>query len=111
MESGIELISAERQRQISKEGWTPEHDDTHKYGELAKAAACYAIHHTDAIVREDCGQTAGDAWPWPEEWDKRKKHSTLRALTIAGALIAAEIDRLQRAGRSQYVQRAKEPRA
>ncbi|MCM0757438.1 hypothetical protein M7775_02505, partial [Sporomusa sphaeroides DSM 2875] len=41
--SGIELIAAERQRQISQEGWTPEHDDQHANGELALAAACYAI--------------------------------------------------------------------
>lgn len=37
-------------------------------------------------------------WPWPTEWDKRGKHSRHRQLEIAGALIAAEIDRLRRAG-------------
>ena len=36
-----------------------------------------------------------DGWPWSKEWDKRKKHDKLRSLVIAGALIAAEIDRLQ----------------
>jgi len=36
-----------------------------------------------------------DGWPWSEEWDKREKHDEIRSLTIAGALIAAEIDRLQ----------------
>lgn len=36
-----------------------------------------------------------DAWPWDEKWDKRKKHDKIRSLVIAGALIAAELDRLQ----------------
>jgi hypothetical protein len=36
-----------------------------------------------------------DAWPWDDECDKRWKHGRLRQLVIAGALIAAEIDRLQ----------------
>ena len=44
MTSGIEAIAAERQRQIEAEGWTPGHDDTHDRGELARAAACYALH-------------------------------------------------------------------
>lgn len=35
-----------------------------------------------------------DGWPWSKEWDKRKKHDKMRSLVIAGALIAAEIDRL-----------------
>lgn len=35
-----------------------------------------------------------DGWPWEESWDKREKHDMLRSLVIAGALIAAEIDRL-----------------
>lgn len=37
MSTGIEAIAAERQRQIEKEGWTPEHDDTHGAGEMAEA--------------------------------------------------------------------------
>jgi hypothetical protein len=109
--TGAELIAAERQRQIDKEGWSPKHDDEHQDGELAVAAACYAIAEEDGYVVlsvdrkyvdaddvEDCvplyeGQ---DAWPWEEEDDKRRKHDRLRRLVIAGALIAAEIDRMQR---------------
>lgn len=40
IKSGIDLIAAERQRQIEEEGWTPDHDDQHTNGELALAAAC-----------------------------------------------------------------------
>ncbi len=42
MKTGIELITAERKRQIEKEGWTPEHDAEHTDGSLALAAVCYA---------------------------------------------------------------------
>lgn len=90
MKSGIELIAEERQRQIEVEGWTPEHDDAHQYGELSKAAAVYALLGTDA---ETC-EGDGSAWPWSPEWFKPS--TRLRDLVKAGALIAAEIDRGQR---------------
>ena len=84
MKTGIELITEERQRQIEKEGWTEEHDDEHVDGDLAQAAAAYA---TNLIT----------LWPWEyESWrpsvDDRRKN-----LIKAGALIAAEIDRVNRA--------------
>ena len=91
MKTGIELIAEERERQVSQEGWTPEHDQEHRLGELAKAAACYAVHHTDADVIE----SDEDAWPWAEKWDKRG-NDPVRNLVKAGALVAAEIDRIQK---------------
>ena len=92
--SGVERIAAERKRQIEVERRTPEHDEQHRYGELPIAAACYAVHTTHARVLGPNGQ---DAWPWSPDWDKRWKHNCIRRLEIAGALIAAEIDRLIRA--------------
>lgn len=47
MKTGIELIAEERQRQITEEGWTPEHDINHTNGQLASAAACYAMTKDD----------------------------------------------------------------
>lgn len=97
--NGAELIAAERQRQIEQEGWTPEHDAMHDGGELAIAAACYAVEGTYADVVVETGQFGtsnweqSDAWPW-NGWDKREQHDKARRLVIAGALIAAEIDRL-----------------
>lgn len=41
--SGVNLIFAERERQKFDEGWTAEHDAEHTYGELADAAASYAM--------------------------------------------------------------------
>lgn len=44
MKSGIEIIAEERQRQISVENWSLNHDVMHHTkGELAQAAACYAM--------------------------------------------------------------------
>lgn len=88
---GAELIAQERKRQISKEGYSPEHDDGHKDGELARAAACYAIE--DLVIDDD--SYFWEWWPWDEEW--WKPQDRLSNLVRAGALIAAEIDRLQRA--------------
>lgn len=83
---GIDLISQERQRQIEQEGLTLEHDQQHENGELAIAAACYATKWTEV---EDLIE-----WPWAKEYDKREKHGIVRRLSIAGALIAAELDRI-----------------
>ena len=39
--NGTEMIAAERERQIMKEGWTDSHDDEHDDHELGMAAVCY----------------------------------------------------------------------
>lgn len=83
--NGVDLITAERKRQIDAEGWTPEHDDEHVLGALAHAAAVYASDRVDIA----------NVWPWPDE--KPKIKDELSNLVRAGALIAAEIDRLLRA--------------
>jgi hypothetical protein len=106
--TGIERIAQERQRQIEKEGWTPEHDAEHTSGELALAAVCYAASAADTRIYQLKQFAASvaftDPWPWADRWDKRpyngnvlkspSKKQVLRMLEKAGALIAAEIDRL-----------------
>lgn len=94
--TGVELIAKERQRQIDEEGWTAEKHDVHTRGELALAGACYAMWDPEGVewTREDAHQYAIWLWPWDEEWWKPKDR--IRNLVRAGALIAAEIDRLQR---------------
>lgn len=82
-------VLAERRRQVEVEGWTPEHDDEHTHGELAGAAACYAYGE---MIRPDTGAIL---WHWDEEWWKPSDRR--RELVKAGALILAEIDRLDRA--------------
>lgn len=99
--SGVELIAAERRRQVDEEGWTTNHDDQHDQQQLAWAAACYAA--PEAIYRREdteFGDPNGAQvrwWhPWPWSW-RKPTTDRLDALIKAGALIAAEIDRLKRA--------------
>ncbi|HEI8998088.1 TPA: ead/Ea22-like family protein [Citrobacter koseri] len=84
-------VIAERQRQQSVEGWTPEHDDEHGNGELAMAAVCY-INETGTVNRNG-GKPWG--WPWDASW--WKPTNPRRDLVKAGALILAEIERIDRA--------------
>ncbi len=79
----------ERQRQELKEGWTDSHDDYHLRGQLAAAAACYTLVN---VIR---GFTVGLFWPWDmKAWKPKSKRENL---VRAGALILAEIERLDRA--------------
>ena len=97
--TGIELIAAERARQVEKEGWTAEHDDEHDNEDLALAACYYALPAPMPITYGRGEYIIGpdSLFPgeWSEEWMKRGDDK-IRNLVKAGALIAAEIDRLQR---------------
>jgi hypothetical protein len=95
--NGAEMIAAERQRQINAEGWTPEHDAHHRDEELATAAACYARRPSDRPLLGGLLRLPPE-WPWGAESWKPSPDDRVRELVKAGALIAAEIDRLQRAG-------------
>ena len=100
--NGVELIAAERKRQVSKEGWTPEHDDGHKDGSLAVVAAIYALPQRRYVQRFSDGRVEinlpGALWPrgWHARWYKPTPDDRVRELVKAGALIAAEIDRILR---------------
>ncbi|ENZ7751195.1 ead/Ea22-like family protein [Klebsiella pneumoniae] len=84
-------VLAERKRQVAAEGWTPGHDDEYEHGELADAAGCYAL----SSELFDCAGEPPRPWPWPDEWWKPTNRR--RDLVKAGALILAEIERLDRA--------------
>lgn len=92
---GVELIATERERQITSEGWSAAHDDEHDACELNIAADCYlTTAHLTAVG--GCGpDDCPDHWPFDESWWK-PSDDPIRSLVKAGALIAAEIDRLQR---------------
>jgi hypothetical protein len=106
LDSGVDLIAAERRRQVVEEGYPTAHDLDHETdGELVIAAWCYL---GDLTVQGDDYTTAEhfdepDAWPWPSidgagpihgcSW-KPTPDDDVRQLVKAGALIAAEIDRL-----------------
>lgn len=90
--TGAELIAAERQRQIDVEGYPREHDAFHRHADLAVNAARLAVDGTDANVIDQIERS---------DWGLPAKHrgNRVRQLVIAGALIAAEIDRLRSEGR------------
>lgn len=82
---GVERIAAERQRQVSQEGWTPQHDLEHTAGELSVVQA-----RLRGLVRvTGDGVYVRRSWPWDLEEPDR-----VRRLEAAGALIAAELDRM-----------------
>lgn len=109
--TAIDEIAAERERQIAVEGYDAAHDDLHSNGEIAMAAACYAAPALIFTKDERAKATIyGDPWPWDEKYDKRpfvgntirdpaKTSDKVRRdlLIKAGALIVAEIERLDRA--------------
>lgn len=103
MKTALELITEERSRQIEKEGYSLEHDDTHIDGEIADAAAVYALSHSTIqyLDNYDGGDVLDKMWPWDSNSLKRNftnsnNSSRIKDLVKAGALIAAEIERLQR---------------
>ena len=84
--TGIELIAAERQRQIEEERRSLGRDaEVYTDGEFVDAAMCYASQDSEQHW----------SWPWSDEW-WNPSDDPVRNLVKAGALIAAEIDRLQR---------------
>lgn len=98
-------IAAERQRQVDVEGYGAEHDDQHTDGSIAKAAGCYAIMgaetgdwHRRKLSEEWWGfrfSLIRGLWPWEWRWFKPKDNRS--DLIRAGALIVAEIERIDRA--------------
>jgi len=89
---GLADVVAERRRQIQKEGWSPEHDDAYERGEMAGAAACYALTN---VGHWAAGPAIDQFWPWDEAW--WKPSGNRRNLVKAAALLLAEIERIDRA--------------
>lgn len=92
-------VQAERRRQITAEGWTPEHDDAHSHGQMARAAACYALAGSSAPSDGTAALLVSLAWPWDEQW--WKPSTARRDMVKACALGLAEIERLDRVAASQ----------
>ncbi|BGE54549.1 hypothetical protein CRPA23_36380 [Pseudomonas aeruginosa] len=86
-------VQAERRRQVEAEGWTPEHDDLYCAAELPRAAAAYILNGAN--------DEAPAIWPFSAKW--WKPTSARRDLIKAGALILAEIERLDRAAPGKEV--------
>ncbi|WP_143071486.1 hypothetical protein [Tranquillimonas rosea] len=94
IEDAQTAISLERQRQITQEGWHPEHDDAWVHGELLNAALCYSHHDMDSAEAGSSGKPPS-RWPFDPAWWKPKDRH--RNLVRAGALCLAEKERCERA--------------
>jgi hypothetical protein len=88
--NGVQRIRAERARQKRRDGehYNAAHDKQHRNGELAMAAAFYA---TPPELRDRSIERL--FWPG-SHWRYKPNADRVRELEKAGALIAAEIDRL-----------------
>lgn len=90
---GASLIQEERTRQVTEEGWSSAHDRNHEIGELTKAALCYLEAGCYAAATHKILADPPDCWPWKQS-DWKPTENPVRNLVKAGALVAAEIDKL-----------------
>lgn len=104
--TGIEIIAEERASHAQR-GYDALHDSGHTDGELAIAAAIYACMDTPYTPLDMTGTLADNAISG--DANHRWRKNRLRQLAIAGALIAAEIDRLkweiEKAGEERLAQK------
>lgn len=97
-------VLAERRRQVEQEGWTPESDAQYMGGDMASAAGCYALF---GPPMNPVGNPP-PYWPWAAEWWKPTT-SYRRNLVKAGALVLAEIERLDRAEIASHTPQGEKP--
>lgn len=92
----VDEILAERKRQVEK-GFDDDHDDTHKYEEIASAADCYllAAQHPHYGRFGNGGRGVPSGWPW-EEHTWAPNDQSVPCMVKAGALYMAEEARLNR---------------
>lgn len=120
MTSGVQEINDARARQIEQHGYHAVHDDSYTAGQLVVAAVRYAnvarlgpsarnLIRTGDAERVDAGMPLAS---WPAGWSatgyrigaNNNFADRIRELAKAGALLAAEIDRLKRAARAAGVE-------
>lgn len=88
---------AERTRQVQAEGWTTAHDDHHVSGELGLAAALYALPYESGVLEQDDFIRLDMLLELSFGWNLKPEPDRRRRLVKAGALILAEIERMDRA--------------
>lgn len=98
--NGANIIMKERLRQIEKFDWSLDHDDQYAHGELL----IYAQYWLSMPLPEcDIARATAkdylqglDQSGWEDEWFKYDERTPIERLARAGALVAAEIDRVNR---------------
>lgn len=94
LENAMLALLDERARQMFEKGFDARHDDAHAKGELARAAAVYALQGVMNVE--------ATYYLWPFAREELNPKDQVSNLTRAGALILAELERLDRAGASDY---------
>lgn len=100
---GLDEITTERLRQVTHHQWTPKNDDRYTQDEL-KLYAYYWLTPEEAEdqrqeVKRQLQQIAeefGHRLDWNDRWFQYDERTPVERLARAGALIAAEIDRVNR---------------
>lgn len=110
MKTGAELIELERVEQMQKHGFTPDKDQVYTDKQLLSAALSALFQDRSLFI--DTGTVPHPSDYWPTDFDKEflqkiSDKDRISQLVVAGALIAAEIDRLQ----SPQIQQVKTDRA
>lgn len=85
---GVKEIAEERRRQIEDLGYTREHDRNHQGAELIRAALSY-------LAAADFGDNPPLPFDWPFDPKSWRPEDRRNNLIRAGALIAAELDRME----------------
>ncbi|TRO33893.1 hypothetical protein EQ845_16730 [Pseudomonas putida] len=99
VDTAAQDVLAERRRQIEAEGYTAELDDQYTLGQLADAAGAYAFWAFTCNIQDFKVTTVPPSWPWnPKHW---KPTDQRKMLIKAGALILAEIARLDRMAKGE----------
>jgi len=95
--TGIELITQERKEQLTKHGRTVELDvEQNNEGQLTDAASVLTMNVPEGLMGtylQSQGETPPVGWD-SDAWNKMIRKPYKERLVIAGALIAAEIDRI-----------------
>lgn len=94
--SGIELIAEERLKQIKKHGFTGAHHANHPewYENLQLQSAAHSLLATELYEQAEVSENLPTNWN-ADWWENLCTRNRKERLIIAGALIAAELDRLQ----------------
>lgn len=95
MKTGIELIAEERQKQINKHGYTGKHHADHPewYEQYQLQHAAHGLLADELYEQAETYDQVPHNWD-EERWEDLCRRSRTERLIISGALIAAELDRL-----------------
>lgn len=89
MSDFLNLVKAERQKQINKHGYTHEHDDKHTDGAIADAAACFATEKNTTWCLQEL-------YPWEPWFLNKTEKSRKEQIITACAMLMAEWERIDR---------------